>query len=102
MFESSIKEFSRKAAKAKEDYILSNLGISSNDFHLIYSTPTDWAMDKIIEFQKDHGLTQCEVMGINDLVFCFSGIQWPFLEQQDSLKYTYSIKQYWACFRKDE
>lgn len=90
-------------AKQKEMFLLKHLDVGKDDWYLISETPTEWATDKIIEFQKTFGYSQCEVMGINDLVFCFGPIEGPMFDQTNPNPdtYKYNVTQRMACFRRD-
>jgi hypothetical protein len=59
---------SMKIAAMKEAVLKDNL---PKDLSKCKSTSFKWAMDRIIKFQKDNELGRCEVMGINNKVFCF-------------------------------
>jgi hypothetical protein len=93
----------KKHNMAKEEFIFKNLGIRSDYWYLVVSTPTEWATDKIVEFQKEFGYHQCEVMGLNNMVFCFGPLEWPTLSTSDihggSLKF--NVTQRMACFKKE-
>lgn len=87
----------------KKEHILSKY---IKDISLVYETPHDWALNLIIQFQHDADIRQCEVISVNDMVFCFGPIQWiPKIVEPDNDKphnYKFTISQTYAVFKKDE
>jgi hypothetical protein len=82
---------------SQEGLIISN---HIKDFIFAVETPYEWAMDKIVEFQKDLGISMCSIVSINDIVFCFGPLNIEPIKG-DPETYKYKCFKTYAVFKKD-
>ncbi len=91
----------RSFTSQKEQVLRESLGIlPSTEVFTFKETPHDWAIEQIKDFQAKQGISQVEVISVNDVVFCFAPIKLePDFEQQ-YLGYKLKMTQPYAVFRK--
>jgi len=98
---SKTAEIGRSFSDQKQTMLNTYLEINRiEDWTKIVQTSYDWALKQILEFQCKHGLAECEIISVNDMVFVFSKFEVEEITSESVKTYKYKIKQHWEVFRK--
>jgi hypothetical protein len=86
-----------KNINTQEELIISNY---IPKFSTVVQTPYDWAIDKIQKFQNDLGISTCEIISVNNVVFVFGPLNIEPIKD-DPETYKYKCFKTYAVFKKD-